>query len=67
MKKKFSIELTPSLCKCCGICVEFCVPKVFSVEPDGQVKVTDCDSCNGCLLCELRCPDYAIEVVEKTI
>jgi len=64
-KKKFQIQLVSPSCKRCGICVEFCPGKVFSAAQDGDVKVVNPDSCTGCLLCELRCPDYALEVIQQ--
>jgi 2-oxoglutarate ferredoxin oxidoreductase subunit delta len=31
----------------------------------GKAKIPNMDCCIGCLLCELRCPDFAIDVVEE--
>jgi 2-oxoglutarate ferredoxin oxidoreductase subunit delta len=54
-----------SWCKRCGICVAFC-PKI-ALERDGQgyPRWSDPGRCVGCRMCELRCPDFAIEVVEE--
>ena len=30
-----------------------------------QVKVVDIDKCTICMVCELRCPDFAIFVDKK--
>jgi len=65
MKKKFKVEIIRTLCKRCGICVEFCHRKVLSLNENGEVKVGDIDACTGCMLCELRCPDFAIDVIEE--
>jgi 2-oxoglutarate ferredoxin oxidoreductase subunit delta len=64
-KKKFQIQIISSACKRCGICVAFCAKEVFSAAEDGEVKVVNPDSCTGCMLCELRCPDYALEVIPR--
>ena len=64
MKKKFNVQIIDTLCKRCGICAEFCHRKVFSLTDSGEVKVVDFDACTGCLLCELRCPDFAVDVTE---
>ena len=62
MKKKFSVQIIDALCKRCRICAEFCNRKVFSLTDNGKVRVEDANACTGCLLCELRCPDFAIDV-----
>jgi 2-oxoglutarate ferredoxin oxidoreductase subunit delta len=64
MKKKFNVEIIGTLCKRCGICVEFCHRRVISLNDNGEVKVVDIDACTGCMLCELRCPDFAVDVTE---
>ncbi len=64
MKKKFKVEIVGSLCKRCGICAEFCPRKVFVTVEGNEVKVGDSTACSGCLLCELRCPDFAVDVTE---
>lgn len=49
-------------CKKCGICVAFCPKAVFQQEPGKVPQVVNAQDCIGCMQCELRCPDYAIEV-----
>jgi len=49
-------------CKGCGICVEFCPKKVLELDADDKVKVARPQDCICCRLCELRCPDLAIEI-----
>lgn len=58
----WSITVRRPYCKQCAICVEFCPKKVFALDAEGYPEVIDARSCTGCLLCELRCPDFAIDV-----
>ncbi|MBI5967660.1 MAG: 4Fe-4S binding protein [Deltaproteobacteria bacterium] len=61
-KGKPSIEIYGSWCKRCGICVAFCPAEVLAQDDSGVIYVKDPDHCTGCELCELRCPDFAIQV-----
>jgi 2-oxoglutarate ferredoxin oxidoreductase subunit delta len=55
------IEISPSYCKGCHICVEFCPTKVLEMK--GIVAaVKHPEACIACMQCELRCPDFAIRV-----
>ena len=65
MKKEYNIHIIAELCKRCGLCVEFCRRGVFSVNEDGVIEVLNPGSCTGCMLCELRCPDFALDVIEE--
>jgi 2-oxoglutarate ferredoxin oxidoreductase subunit delta len=49
-------------CKGCGICVELCPKKVLALDEQDKVTVVRPQDCICCRLCELRCPDFAIEV-----
>ena len=49
-------------CKGCGICVHFCPKKVLELDEFEKVSVARPQDCICCKLCELRCPDLAIEV-----
>ena len=49
-------------CKGCGICVEFCPKNVLELNPSEKVIPARPENCIACQLCELRCPDFAIEV-----
>lgn len=50
-------------CKGCEICVEFCPKKTLAMEGTKAI-VADISTCSQCMLCELRCPDFAIEVFD---
>ena len=59
------VQLDVSLCKACGICIELCPTHVFDATELGEAIVARPEDCNRCLLCELHCPDFAIEVRRK--
>ena len=56
------VQLDLELCKACGVCIELCPDKVFDRDKLGYPVLTRPDDCSQCLLCELHCPDFAIEV-----
>ena len=62
MAKKFKITVRETHCKQCGICSFLC-PKRVLKQDVGQCPVAEHpDECIGCKLCQMRCPDFAIEV-----
>jgi 2-oxoglutarate ferredoxin oxidoreductase subunit delta len=61
-KKKPTVEVNRSFCKGCGICVAFCPKEVLELDDHEKAVVKRPEQCNACMLCELRCPDIAIEV-----
>ncbi len=70
MKKQVQINIIKEWCKSCEICVEVCPRDVLEMK-DFIANVKDLSECTGCMLCELLCPDFAIEVhklkeMEKT-
>ncbi len=57
------VMLRSSWCKGCGICVEFCPKKVFSLDAEAEKAVVEHpEACVGCGTCERMCPDLAITV-----
>lgn len=53
-----------SWCKRCGICAAFCPSGALEMGPDGP-EWRHPEECIACRACELRCPDFAIEVVKE--
>ncbi len=52
-------------CKGCGICIHFCPKNVLDVDSRGKVEAARPEDCIACKLCELRCPDLAIQIIEE--
>ena len=57
--------ITPDWCKCCGLFVAFCPKNVLSNEDSDKVITVRADDSICCKLCELRCPDLAIEIITQ--
>jgi 2-oxoglutarate ferredoxin oxidoreductase subunit delta len=55
------IVITPRYCKACEICVRLCPKSVLEIR-SFKVNVARIEDCIDCMQCELRCPDFAIEV-----
>lgn len=58
------ITIVPRYCKACEICVKLCPQSVLEIK-DFKVHVAHIEDCTACMLCELRCPDFAISVSGK--
>lgn len=65
-KRQFGIALYHAWCKHCGICGQFCPTKALVNDELGVPKVVDASKCGGCMQCVCRCPDFCVEVYEKT-
>ena len=49
-------------CKGCSLCVELCPKNVLELDEVEKAVAARPQDCNCCKLCELRCPDLAIDV-----
>jgi len=50
-------------CKGYSICIRLCPKQVLELDTEDKAKAVRPDDCICCKLCELRCPDLAIEVI----
>jgi len=70
--RRFDIIVNPDYCKECGYCAEVCQMEAFSPAETFNVKgyrpmeCTSSDWCVGCLKCFFACPDFAIDIKERT-
>lgn len=63
--EKTIITVKEDWCKLCGICIHFCPKNVLVKSETGYPIAKNIDNCINCRLCELRCPDFAIQVEKK--
>lgn len=63
-RRKADIKINEKWCKGCEICVQFCPTKALAMRGLKAV-VRDRDACILCMQCEMKCPDFAIEVFER--
>ncbi len=63
VKKDLTITVIKGHCKgsLCNICVAYCPEKVLAMG-FRHVEIVNADACTKCMLCEIRCPDFAIFV-----
>lgn len=52
-------------CKGCGICIHFCPKNVLEFDEKGKAAAARPEDCIACMLCELRCPDLAIQIIQN--
>lgn len=64
-KRSNRVEINLQWCKSCSICVAFCPTSALTADDVGTPHFTYPDKCTGCGLCEMMCPDFAVEVVKK--
>jgi len=65
-RRKYVVQINEAWCKSCGICSAFCPTGTLVDDGDGEPRIADMDLCNGCQLCVVRCPDFAIVVEERS-
>ena len=56
------ILLEASWCKGCAICADLCPKQVF-VMRNNLPEIVNLPACTRCILCEMRCPDFALTVI----
>ncbi len=59
------LQINRNWCKGCGICVHFCPKNVLELDSEEKAIAVRPQDCIACKLCELRCPDLAIEVITE--
>lgn len=64
--KLIQLNINRDWCKGCKICVHFCPAGVLELDSEDKAVVVRPEDCICCMMCELRCPDLAVElIVEK--
>ncbi|MFZ7128110.1 MAG: 4Fe-4S dicluster domain-containing protein [Desulfobacterales bacterium] len=61
-KKLKEHRINRDWCKGCGICVHFCPKNVLELDEEEKAVAARLEHCIACRLCEIRCPDLAIEI-----
>jgi len=59
------ISINTQWCKRCAICIDMCPKDVLAPDEKGYPEVVNEVACSQCKLCELYCPDLAIELLEE--
>ncbi len=68
---KWKINVIRDRCKGCGFCIEFCPLQTLKPSDEYNIRGVhypvlndDGDSCVGCQICEMQCPDLAIFITK---
>ena len=64
-QKLLKLEINRDWCKGCGICVKYCPTQVLELDSRDKSTAVRPEDCICCTMCELRCPDLAIEVITE--
>jgi 2-oxoglutarate ferredoxin oxidoreductase subunit delta len=64
-KKLKELVINRDWCKSCGICVKYCPTQVLELDRQDKATAVRPEDCICCKMCELRCPDLAIEVITE--
>jgi 2-oxoglutarate ferredoxin oxidoreductase subunit delta len=64
-KKLKELVINRDWCKSCGICVKYCPTQVLELDRQDKATAVRPEDCICCRMCELRCPDLAIEVITE--
>ncbi len=52
-------------CKGCSICIQFCPKHVLELDSEDKAFAARPEDCICCGLCEIRCPDLAINILTE--
>ncbi|MCG8642688.1 MAG: ferredoxin family protein [Desulfobacterales bacterium] len=64
-RRTITQQIDTEWCKGCGICVHFCPKDVLELDRHGKAVAARPDDCIACMLCEIRCPDLAIQIIKE--
>jgi 2-oxoglutarate ferredoxin oxidoreductase subunit delta len=59
------LKINRTWCKGCGICVHYCPGTVLELDASEKAVAVRPEDCVCCMMCEMRCPDLAVEVVSE--
>jgi len=69
--KVFTVKIRRDYCKGCGLCIEFCKQDVLQASANMNsmgyhyAEPAQPESCIGCMICTMVCPDLAVEVYSE--
>jgi len=66
-KAKNMVKIVINYAKCVGetdrICIEICPFSIFRNEKSAKPEIVNEESCNLCRMCQVNCPNQAIDIV----